>query len=116
MTQVLEPIGFDTGKVRRLSRRLYSPHHAPVGTNKQCHGISVTANAVMESFYGTLKVEQVYKRSYQTRSDARADIFDYIKRFYNRWRRHSSLGYVSPKAFEAAMHTTNENGDVQSVS
>jgi len=57
-------------------------------------------NAVMESFFRTFKVECVYLRSYRTRAEARVDIFDYIERFYNTERLHSSLGYVSPVEYE----------------
>jgi transposase InsO family protein len=59
-------------------------------------------NAVMESFWGTLKTELVYHEKYVTREEARLSIFEHIEVFYNRVRRHSSLGYVSPEAFEAA--------------
>lgn len=59
-------------------------------------------NAVAESFFGSLKKERVKKRIYKTRELARADIFDYIEVFYNRQRRHSHLGGVSPEVFEAA--------------
>lgn len=59
-------------------------------------------NAVAESFFGSLKKERVKKRIYKTRELARADIFDYIEVFYNRQRRHSHLGGVSPEAFEQA--------------
>jgi putative transposase len=57
-------------------------------------------NAVAESFFRSLKVERVYRRRYASRQHARIDIFDYIERFYNRKRRHSSLGYLCPAAFE----------------
>ena len=57
-------------------------------------------NAVMESFFGTLKTELVYHRKYETREEARSDIFDYIEVFYNRKRLHSALGYRSPADFE----------------
>ncbi len=59
-------------------------------------------NAVAESFFSSLKKERVRKRIYKTRDLARADIFDYIETFYNRTRRHSHLGGVSPEAFERA--------------
>lgn len=59
-------------------------------------------NAVAESFFSSLKKERIKKRIYKTRELARADIFDYIEAFYNRTRRHSHLGGVSPEAFEAA--------------
>lgn len=58
-------------------------------------------NAVMESFFGTLKNEWVHHQKYQTRSQARADIFAYIEGFYNLVRLHSTLGYLSPTEFEA---------------
>jgi putative transposase len=59
-------------------------------------------NAVVESFFGSLKKERIKKRIYKTRELARADVFDYIEVFYNRQRRHSYLGGVSPEAFEQA--------------
>ncbi|MGE6223036.1 IS3 family transposase [Aeromonas media] len=59
-------------------------------------------NAVAESFFSSLKKERIRKRIYKTRDLARADIFDYIETFYNRVRRHSHLGGVSPEAFEQA--------------
>lgn len=58
-------------------------------------------NAVVESFFSTMKRERVRSRRYETREDARRDLFDYIEVFYNRKRRHSSLGGVSPAEFEA---------------
>ena len=59
-------------------------------------------NAVAESFFGSLKTERVRKQIYRTRDQARADILDYIEMFFNRSRRHSYLGDVSPEAFEQA--------------
>ena len=59
-------------------------------------------NAMMESFWATLKTELVHQRRYATREEARQSIFEYIEMFYNRQRLHSSLGYVSPDSFEAA--------------
>jgi transposase InsO family protein len=58
-------------------------------------------NACVESFFGTLKRELVYHRQYRTRDEATQDIFEYIEVFYNRLRRHSTLGYHSPAEFEA---------------
>ena len=58
-------------------------------------------NACVESFFGTLKRELVYHRRYETREAARQDIFEYIEVFYNRQRRHSTLGYHSPAEYEA---------------
>lgn len=56
-------------------------------------------NAMMESFFGTLKAECVVER-YATRQQARQEIFEYIEVWYNRQRRHSALGYLSPEQFE----------------
>jgi putative transposase len=58
-------------------------------------------NAAMESFFGLLKRERVYRQPlYRTRQQARTDLFDYIERFYNRQRRHGSAGRMSPMDFE----------------
>jgi len=57
-------------------------------------------NAVMESFFSRLKVELVYAENFKTVEEAQSEIFQYIEIFYNRQRRHSSLGYVSPERFE----------------
>jgi transposase InsO family protein len=72
------------------------------------HGIQASMNGVgtwydnapMESFFGTLKSELVHHRTYHTRDEARPDLFFYIEAFYNRRRRHSSLDYLSPEAYE----------------
>lgn len=58
-------------------------------------------NAPTESFFGSLKMEHVHHIFYETRAQARTDIFFYIEAFYNRQRLHSTLGYVSPEAYEA---------------
>ena len=57
---------------------------------------------MVESFFSSLKKERIKKRIYKTRNLAREDVFDYIEVFYNRQRRHSHLGGVSPEAFEQA--------------
>lgn len=57
-------------------------------------------NAAMESFYHTLKTEHVYFEYYETREEAKKSIFEYVEVFYNRQRRHSTLGYSSPMFFE----------------
>lgn len=74
------------------------------------HGITVSMsgrgncydNAMMESFFATLKTELIHQQNYATREQAKQSIFEYIEVFYNRKRLHSSLGYVSPESFEAA--------------
>jgi putative transposase len=95
-------------------------HHSDRGTqytSEQCqslmteHGIqcslsrsgNVWDNAAMESFFSSLKTERTARKNYRTRDAARADVFDYIERFYNLRRRHSTLGYLSPVAYEAKM-------------
>ena len=95
-------------------------HHSDRGTqytSQQCqslmteHGVTcslsrsgnVWDNAAMESFFSSLKTERTTRKLYRTRDQARADVFDYIERFYNLRRRHSTLGYISPVDFEAKM-------------
>jgi transposase InsO family protein len=92
-------------------------HHADRGseyTSKtyqemlQQHNIQVSMskkgdcydNAVIESFWGTLKEECVGRNVYKTRKEAKTSIFDYIEVFYNRKRKHSTLGYLSPDTYE----------------
>lgn len=58
-------------------------------------------NAAMESFFSSLKTERTARKTYRTRDEARADVFDYIECFYNPKRPHSTIGYVSPMDFEA---------------
>lgn len=94
-------------------------HHSDQGSQyasedfqRQLAGLGITCsmsrsgnvwdNAVMESFFSTLKTERCHRRRYASRDDARADIFDYVERFYNPIRRHSTLGNRSPIAFEQA--------------
>jgi putative transposase len=93
-------------------------HHSDRGVQYACelyrsaleaHGITASMsragncydNAVAESFFGTLKTELVHRTRYRTRAEARASVFEWIECWYNRKRRHSSLGYVSPERFEA---------------
>jgi transposase InsO family protein len=57
-------------------------------------------NAPMESFFHTLKTELVHRRNYATRAEAKHGIFAYIEGFYNRTRRHSTIGYISPIEME----------------
>ncbi|WP_083572998.1 IS3 family transposase [Rhodanobacter sp. OK091] len=57
-------------------------------------------NSAMETFFKSLKTERTDGKVYRTWADARAKVFDYIERFYNNKRRHSTLGYFSPIQFE----------------
>src|SRR3954468_9201990 len=61
---------------------------------------NVWDNAAMESFFSSLKTERTGNKTYRTRDEARMDVFDYIERFYNSKRRHSTIGYLSPMDFE----------------
>ncbi len=56
-------------------------------------------NAALESFFLALKTERINRRQYRTRDEARMDVFDYIERFYNPKRRHSTLGQINPVEF-----------------
>ena len=96
-------------------------HHSDRGVQYACdryrsllagHGIECSMsrpgncydNAAAESFFGTLKSELVHRTRYRTRDEARASVFQWIECWYNRRRRHSSLGYLSPEAFEAQIN------------
>ncbi len=59
-------------------------------------------NSAMESFFSSMKTERMARKVFRNREQARAEVFDYIERFYNPTRRHSTLGYISPIAFEKA--------------
>ena len=61
---------------------------------------NVWDNAAMESFFSSLKTERTARKTYRTRDQAKADVFDYIECFYNPKRRHSTIGYLSPVEFE----------------
>ena len=62
-------------------------------------------NAPMESFFHSLKTELVMHCDYKSRDQARASLFDYMEVFYNRQRRHSTINYVAPLAFEQSTST-----------
>jgi transposase InsO family protein len=93
-------------------------HHSDRGVQYACalyrsllqeHGIACSMsrrgncydNAVVESFFGTIKTERVHRERYRTRAEARSSVFEWIECWYNRRRRHSSLEYLSPETFEA---------------
>ena len=106
---------------RRRPPRAGLLHHSDRGVQYACdqyqavlaqHGIECSMsrrgdcydNAAMESFFATLKTELVYHEHYATLQQARQSIFEYVEVFYNRKRRHSSLGYLSPEQFEASLN------------
>jgi transposase InsO family protein len=95
-------------------------HHSDRGVQYACdeyqqlltdHGLTPSMsrkgncydNAVIESFFGTLKTELVHHEQYATHEAARQSLFEYIEVFYNRRRRHSALDYVSPAEYEARL-------------
>jgi len=87
------------GQYRSASvQRLVEDHDLIASTSRPGRCLD---NAVAESFFHTLKTELVYQHRYCTREAARLAIFDYIAAFYNRTRRHSSVGYRSPEEHEA---------------
>lgn len=67
-------------------------------------------NAVVESFYSTLKVELIYRHAWPTRTQARQAVFEFVEMFYNRQRLHSSLDYVTPAAYEACLSSARRAG------
>jgi putative transposase len=78
-------------------RRLMADHGVVCSMSRSGN---VWDNAAMESFFSSLKTERTARKIYRTRDDAKADVFDYIERFYNPKRRHSTIGYLSPMEFE----------------
>ena len=65
-------------------------------------------NAVAESFFATLKKELTHGRSWPTKAELRTEVFEYIEIFFNRCRRHSTLGFLAPAQFERNHHQQNE--------
>jgi len=84
-------------------RELLANSHTQVSMSRRAN---CWDNAVMESFWGTLKNEWVHHQKYKTRAEAKTDIFEYIEGFYNTFRLHSTLGYLSPVEFEASYYKT----------
>jgi transposase InsO family protein len=116
MTHQLVLNAFDMAVAQRQPARGLL-HHSDRGTQYACrayqtalaaHGVRSSMsgagrcydNAAMESFFHTLKTELVHHEQYARRQDARRSIFEYIEVFYNRYRRHSALGYATPEQFE----------------
>jgi putative transposase len=66
-------------------------------------------NAVAESFFATIKKELVHRQSWPTRRDLGSAVFEYVEAFYNRQRRHSTLGYLSPEEYEQKAITTTKD-------
>jgi putative transposase len=103
-----------------LARRRPAPglvHHSDRGSQytslvftRRCRAVGIEVsmgakgscfdNAVLESFHATIKKDLIHRRSWPTKGEARVAVFEYIEVFYNRRRRHSTLGYLSPVQFE----------------
>ena len=92
-----------------LARDIFKlPDYRPFHAGGSTHGIECSMsrrancwdNAVVESFFATLKTELIHHADYQSPAEARAAIFEFIEVFYNRQRRHSTLGYHTPAGFE----------------
>ncbi len=104
------PVVINTSKFRVLRRPVESAQYTsePFRLLLADNGVScsmsrsgnVWDNAAMESFFSSLKTERTARKTYRTRAQAKADVFDYIECFYNPKRRHSTLGYISPIEFE----------------
>ena len=93
-----------------LMARAISESDRPAARKSTAASMSRTGNcydnAVMESFWGTLKTELIYQEKYDTREQAKSSIFEYIEVFYNGERRHSSIEYFSPIQFESLTRQT----------
>jgi putative transposase len=74
------------------------------GTDKEPHSVA-------ESFFATLKKELIRREGpFATRADLRLALFEYIEAFYNRQRRHSTLGYLSPEQYDKISHSQSGQG------
>lgn len=117
--QMTEKLVVDALTMALMSRQPHGPliHHSDRGSQYRSQGFQATLNAngialsmsrpgncwdnaVMESFFKTLKVELQNDARFSNREEARAQLFEYIEVFYNRTRLHSTLGYKSPAHFE----------------
>jgi putative transposase len=120
--QMTERLVVDALEMAVVSRRPTGPliHHSDQGSQYQSHlfqsklqayGIQISMsrrgdcwdNAVVESFFKTAKTELLNDGRFQSRDEARTELFDYIEVFYNRKRKHSTLGYQSPVQFESSL-------------
>jgi hypothetical protein len=90
--------GTSTVGVAPVIRMAVDAWEAAVGSKGDCFD-----NAVAESFFATIKKELVHRRSWPSKAELRTEIFDYIEIFYNRQRRHSTLGQLSPAQYEMMM-------------
>lgn len=88
------------------------PHRATRGAAVRSRKGQCWDNAVTESFFATIKTELLDRRAWPTRTSARTAIFDWIEGWHNTRRRHSTLGYLSPAAYQATAYTSRPPGKV----
>ena len=118
---LIHPAGLpiNTSTIKVLQRPLESAQYVSLAFGQQARdaGIAMSMgsrgdcydNAVAESFFATLKKDLVHRQAWPSRRDLGSAVFEYIEAFYNRQRRHSTLGYLSPEQYEQA--TTTPNND-----
>jgi putative transposase len=93
-----------------LRRPLESGQYTSLIFTRRCRTVAIEVsmgakgscfdNAVLASFHATIKKDLIHRRSWPTKPEARVAVFEYIEAFYNRRRRHATLGYLSPMQFE----------------
>ena len=93
-----------------MRRPVESAQYASLIFTRRCRSVGIDVsmgsrgdcfdNAVLESFHASLKKDLIHRRSWPTKAEARTAVFEYIETFYNRRRRHSRLGMLSPLEFE----------------
>jgi putative transposase len=99
-----------TSYAKALRRPLEFAQYTSLVFTRRCRAVGIEVsmgangscfdNAVLESFHATIKKDLIHRRSWPTTAEARIAVFEYIEAFYNRRRRHSTLGYLSPMQFE----------------
>jgi len=115
--QPTEPLLHHSDRGSQYTSRAYQALLAAHGIASSMSGRgNCYDNAPVESFFGTLKTELVNHAFYRTRQEAMTDIFFYLEGFYNRSRRHTALGHLSPAAFEAQFGSAAVFEDFDSVS
>jgi transposase InsO family protein len=111
-TDAASELPSQTPRYRALRRPLEFAQYVSLLFTRRCRGVGIEIsmgsrgdcfdNAVLESFHASLKKDLIHRRSWPTKTEARTAVFDYIEAFYNRRRRHSTLGMLSPIAYEQA--------------
>jgi transposase-like protein len=93
----MKPERLEIARLKREVIKLMADHGIVCSMSRSGN---VCDNAAMESFFSSLKTERTARKIYRSRDEAKADVFDYIERFYNPKRRHSTIGYMRPMEFE----------------